>query len=80
MMVFLVVFGIVSWTIIQDTGVKANGDEGVLPDGTYIISSALDLTKVLDIVGGSTENRANVQLYERNGTEAQQIYHKTPWR
>ena len=39
--------------------------------GTYIIGSAADLAKVLDVAGGSKAPRANVQLYSYNDTDAQ---------
>ena len=37
-------------------------------EGTYTISTALSTNKVLDIASGSTNDGANVQLYEKNGT------------
>lgn len=40
-------------------------------EGTYTISTALSTNKVLDIASGSTNDGANVQLYEKNGTTAQ---------
>lgn len=39
--------------------------------GTYEIVSALDPTLALDVSGGSTSNGAKVQVYKRNGTNAQ---------
>lgn len=40
--------------------------------GTYAIATALNGgERVFDIPGGSTASRANVQLYDRNGTAAQ---------
>ena len=40
-------------------------------DGIYTISSALSSGKVVDISGASKANKANVQLYQANGTDAQ---------
>lgn len=42
-----------------------------LPDGEYVVSSALSPAKVLDVSGGSTSNSANVQLWSSNMTAAQ---------
>ncbi|WP_195368776.1 RICIN domain-containing protein [Coprococcus comes] len=42
-------------------------------EGTYTISTALSTNKVLDIASGSTNDGANVQLYEKNGTTAQKF-------
>lgn len=42
-----------------------------LADGTYIVTSALDGGKALDVSNGSHDNGANVQLWDSNGTEAQ---------
>ena len=38
--------------------------EKTIEDGTYVISSALNSKFVLDVLGGSQDNGANVQLYE----------------
>ena len=40
----------------------------------YTLASALAPLKTLDVAGGSTEKRANVQLYKRNGTPAQEWF------
>ena len=42
-----------------------------LADGTYVVASALDGGKVLDVSNGSHDNGANVQLWTSNGTTAQ---------
>ena len=42
-----------------------------ITEGTYTIQTALATNKVLDISGGSIDNGANVQIYTKNGTEAQ---------
>lgn len=40
-------------------------------NGNYVIKSALDSNKVLDVAGANTTNSANVQLYTANGSAAQ---------
>ena len=49
----------------------------VLPDGEYIVRSAVNHAYVMDVQWASQENGANVQVYENNGTDAQvwQISH-----
>ena len=42
-------------------------------DGTYVIASAADATKVLDVQKASKENGANVQLYNYYGIKSQQF-------
>lgn len=42
--------------------------------GTYKIVSAMDSKMCADVAGGSTANKANVQLYTDNGTPAQSWY------
>lgn len=39
--------------------------------GVYIVRSALNTGKVLDIAGGSTADKANVQIYQQNDSKAQ---------
>lgn len=41
-------------------------------EGIYLLASALDETKVMDVNGGSTGAGSIVQLYKRNDTYAQQ--------
>ena len=43
----------------------------VVEDGTYAISSALNRDLALDVQWGSVEEKANVWLYENNGSDAQ---------
>ena len=40
-------------------------------EGTYTIQTALSANKVLDVLGASNNNGANVQIYNKNGTFAQ---------
>lgn len=44
-----------------------------ISNGRYTIYSAKNTSKVLDIKGGSTANKANVQLYSSNNTTAQKF-------
>lgn len=44
-----------------------------IKEGTYTIQSAMNANRVLDIAGGSTENKANVQLYTGNDSAAQKF-------
>ena len=37
----------------------------------YYLVSALDESMVVDVSGGSKNDEANIQLYEKNGTDAQ---------
>ena len=46
-------------------------NKNVLADGTYVINTALSSNYVLDVYGGYTWNKANVQLFTKNGTDAQ---------
>lgn len=52
---------------------KPNVPAQTIAPGTYTIRTAVDTNKCLDIWNGSTENRANVQIYQNNGTSAQQF-------
>lgn len=45
-----------------------------LANGTYIIESALNKDKVLDIDGAKTNSGANLQLWGKNYTNAQKFY------
>ncbi|MGI6020568.1 MAG: RICIN domain-containing protein [Lachnospiraceae bacterium] len=45
-------------------------------EGYYFIHSVLDSKKVVDIYAGSTASGANVQIYTKNGTNAQKFYIK----
>lgn len=42
-----------------------------LPEGNYMVQSALKENMVLDVTGGSSNNGANVQIYSKNGSGAQ---------
>ena len=45
----------------------------LLSNGTYVISSALNENKVLDISSASKRNGANLQLWDKNYTNAQKF-------
>lgn len=42
-------------------------------DGTYVIASHQNGFKVLDVSGGSAKSKANIQLYDANGSNAQKF-------
>ena len=42
-----------------------------LDNGIYIIESALNINKVLDVPSGNASNGVNLQIYDSNGTNAQ---------
>lgn len=44
---------------------------GAIADGTYTLTPACAPNARLDVAGGSKENKANVQIYADNGTDAQ---------
>lgn len=44
-----------------------------LKDGTYVIESALDSNKVLDIESSSNSDKARLQIYDKNNTDAQKF-------
>lgn len=46
-------------------------------NGTYFIDSSMSPCNSLDVAGGSLENGANVQIYRKNGTNAQKWEIKT---
>lgn len=65
------------WTENNKNNQLADENKDVLPDGEYIVRSAVDHAYVMDVQWASQENSANVQVYENNGTDAQvwQISH-----
>lgn len=40
-------------------------------DGTYVIETAVDRNFAMDVRGASTNSKANIQCYQKNGTQAQ---------
>lgn len=56
-----------------DELVGASEETQSIPDGIYVITSAMNGFKALDISGGSMANGANVQLYDANGTDEQKF-------
>ena len=48
-------------------------EQAIIADGTYVITSALDNNKALDVNGESRLNGANVQLWDRNNGKAQRF-------
>ena len=47
--------------------------ERIIENGTYYIKSAINEKKVLDVKNGSTANKAAIQIFDRNETEAQKF-------
>ena len=60
-------------TYVRNLEYSALTKKNKLQNGTYIISSSLNDRKVLDIEGASTENKGNLQIYEKNNTDAQKF-------
>lgn len=54
---------------LEDMEVKPGTQ--TLENGTYAISSRLDVNKLIDVSGASVLSGANIQLYQRNDTVAQ---------
>ncbi|MBR2786337.1 MAG: RICIN domain-containing protein, partial [Clostridia bacterium] len=52
---------------------KISKTKPVVENGTYYIKSVLDKNKVLDIEGASKDNKAAVQLYTKNGADAEKF-------
>ena len=50
---------------------KAAADDGLIDGREYVIESAIDDKKVLDVSGGSVSDGGNVQIYSSNDTPAQ---------
>ena len=42
-----------------------------ISEGTYVFTSSINQSYVMDVAGASNENGANVRIYENNGTKAQ---------
>lgn len=62
-------------TVLADPGDNKQEDSlKNVPEGYYMIGSALNYTTVLDVAGGSSSNGANVQVYTANGSNAQKWY------
>lgn len=59
------------------TGTESGGNDPdepmmrVIPDGIYMIGSALNKNMMIDIKNGSQKNGANVQVYSKNYSDAQ---------
>lgn len=66
-----------AWNLVKVTSKRdvmnnmASQYKDTLKDGKYYIASSLNTSYVLDVSDGSTNNGANVQLYSKNGTDAQ---------
>ena len=66
-----------SWTLngtdAQSFGISSAKAERAVADGVYVVSSAADPSKVLDVEGGSPSDGARLQVYGSNMTKAQQF-------
>lgn len=51
----------------------ANENRNVIEDGIYTISTIIDSNHVLDVSEASTRDGANIQIWKRNNTQAQQF-------
>lgn len=66
-----------SWKLLKVKNAREEIDKlalenkDVLSDGTYFIASSKNTSYVLDVYNGSSNNFANIQLYQNNGTAAQ---------
>jgi N-acetylmuramoyl-L-alanine amidase len=61
-------------TAAQSFSFEMTDSARTLPSsGTFMISSSLDSSKVLDIAGASTENGGNLQIWNSNSTNAQKF-------
>ena len=58
-------------TAAQRWSFIAPGCTQLVPNGIYVVKSSLNTNYVLDVSGASSENGANVQVYEANETAAQ---------
>jgi len=67
---FYLIFFVSTFLLINYTDVYA------LEDANYIIRSAKDTSKVLDVAYGSISDESNIQLYVQNDTPAQLWYLK----
>lgn len=64
-----IVFSVSTVFLGNSSAVKNN-----IYDGIYIIESAVAKNKVIDVYNASQDNYGNVQLFERNDTDAQKFY------
>lgn len=62
--------------------VITNGNDNILPNGTYQTVSAIGNNKVVDIGNATKKSCGNVQLWDKNGTNAQKFeikYNPNGW-
>lgn len=57
--------------MVKSANGSSSASNQVIADGTYVIATKLDTNYVLDISNGSTDDGANVWIWEKNGTPAQ---------
>lgn len=61
------------WAVTSVSGTSETSSQTIDTTKTYTLFSGVGYSKVLDISGGSTAARANVQIYQNNGTAAQKF-------
>lgn len=67
-LLFIFLFSLLCFTFVFEIQAKALT---LKVNKYYYIASALDTNQVLDVSGGSHKDGANIQLYQKNGTDAQ---------
>ena len=62
-----------NWSNAQKFKLRETQPYEIIEEGTYIIESALDPNMAVDLYGGFRDNGTNIQLWEKNGTKAQEF-------
>lgn len=62
-----------NWTTAQRFKLNPTKPYTMISENTYVIKSALNLNRAVDVYGGYTNNGTNIQLWEVNGTNAQKF-------
>lgn len=70
---YLVAMAVLVVGLLLGAAPRVNATGEVLQDGHYTFSSKLNQYKSLDVLGGSQDNGANLQLWEGNNTGAQRF-------
>lgn len=74
-LLFIAGFCSAAWAGLDNSGFEAHTymHDGHIPDGIYEIVSIDNTNLCWDVTGGSTDDGAEIQLYTRNGSAAQQF-------
>lgn len=72
---FIAAFCGSAWAQLDNSGFEAHTwqHDGHIPDGIYEIVSINNTNLCWDVTNGSSDNGAEIQLYTRNGSKAQQF-------